>query len=61
MIDHTGVTVSDFERSKRFYADALKPIGYGLLMELPAEVTGDVPVAGFGRPQHRSRLSRSWR
>jgi len=50
MIDHTGVTVSDFERSKRFYTDALKPIGYGLLMELSAEVTGDVPVAGFGEP-----------
>src|SRR5690349_4125028 len=50
MIDHTGLVVSDFARSKRFYTDALKPIGYGLLMELSAEITGSVPVAGFGEP-----------
>ena len=50
MIDHTGVSVSDFARSKRFYAAALKPIGYTLLMELPAAVTGSADVAGFGEP-----------
>ncbi len=48
MIDHTGVTVSDFGRSKRFYEQALAPIGYSLLMELPAAVTGHTDVAGFG-------------
>lgn len=48
MIDHTGLVVSDFERSKRFYCEALKPIGYSLLMELAPEVTGSVRVAGFG-------------
>ena len=50
MIDHTGVTVSDFARSKAFYTEALAPIGYHLLMELPAPVTGSADVAGFGKP-----------
>jgi catechol 2,3-dioxygenase-like lactoylglutathione lyase family enzyme len=48
MIDHTGLVVSDFERSKRFYTAALKPISYSVLMELPLEVTGGVHIAGFG-------------
>ncbi|HYD81631.1 MAG TPA: VOC family protein [Paucimonas sp.] len=50
MIDHTGVVVSDFDKSKKFYTAALKPIGYGMLMEIPASVTGHVDVAGFGEP-----------
>ena len=33
MIDHTGVTVSDFESSKAFYTAALGAIGYARLME----------------------------
>lgn len=48
MIDHTGVQVSDFHRSKAFYTQALAPIGYGLLAEFPAAVTGRADVAGFG-------------
>ena len=48
MIDHTGLVVSDYERSKRFYIDAFKPIGYSLLVELPLAITGGVHVAGFG-------------
>ncbi|MBB2483708.1 VOC family protein [Mitsuaria sp. WAJ17] len=50
MIDHTGVVVSDFERSKAFYREALAPIGYQLLLEFPADVTGHTDVAGFGEP-----------
>ena len=50
MIDHTGVSVSDFARSKAFYAQALSAIGYGLLMEIPFSVTGRADVAGFGEP-----------
>jgi catechol 2,3-dioxygenase-like lactoylglutathione lyase family enzyme len=50
MIDHTGVKVSDLKRSKTFYQAALAPIGYELLMEFPAEVTGGDAVAGFGEP-----------
>ena len=48
MIDHTGVAVSDFEKSKVFYTAALKPIGYAMLMEIPAAVTNSTDVAGFG-------------
>jgi catechol 2,3-dioxygenase-like lactoylglutathione lyase family enzyme len=48
MIDHIGITVSDFDKSKRFYSQALAPINYSLLMEFPAAVTGYADVAGFG-------------
>ena len=50
MIDHTGVAVSNFEKSKAFYAAALAPLGYAKLMEFPASVTGSSDVAGFGEP-----------
>lgn len=50
MIDHTGIVVSDFERSKAFYRQALAPIAYQLLLEFPAAVTGHTDVAGFGEP-----------
>jgi catechol 2,3-dioxygenase-like lactoylglutathione lyase family enzyme len=33
MIDHTAVNVSDLEASKRFYDEALKPLGYSLVFE----------------------------
>lgn len=48
MIDHTGVAVSDMTRSKAFYTSALAPIGYTLIAEFPAAVTGSADVAGFG-------------
>jgi catechol 2,3-dioxygenase-like lactoylglutathione lyase family enzyme len=52
MIDHTGVRVSDFARAKAFYRAALAPIGYQLLLEFPATVTGSGDdVAGFGVPE----------
>ena len=43
MLDHVGINVSEYERSRDFYAKALEPLGYSLLME-PAEWHG-----GFGR------------
>ncbi|MFL9923042.1 VOC family protein [Herbaspirillum lusitanum] len=48
MIDHTGVIVSDFDKSKNFYRAAFAAIGYELLAEFPAAVTGHTDVAGFG-------------
>lgn len=48
MIDHTGLAVSDYERSKSFYTRSLAPLGYTLLMEVPRVHTGGVGVAGFG-------------
>src|SRR5215203_2829400 len=65
MLDHIGVPVSDFERSKRFYEEALSPLGYELIME------PSVSAAGFGRwgkpdfwiaqgePGHAIHVSRS--
>ena len=43
MIDHVAMNVSDYGRSRDFYAKALEPLGYSLLME-PVEGHG-----GFGR------------
>jgi catechol 2,3-dioxygenase-like lactoylglutathione lyase family enzyme len=41
MIDHVTANVSDFERAKRFYVQALEPLGYSLRMEFDG-------AAGFG-------------
>ena len=49
MIDHIGVPVSDYEAGKRFYTQALAPIGYGVVMEVTAEQTGGHAACGFGR------------
>ena len=49
MLDHIGFAVSDFERSLAFYKKALKPLGFGLVMEVPREATGGEAHAGFGR------------
>ena len=43
MLDHLGINVSDYDRSRDFYAAALAPLGYSLLMEpMPR-------IGGFGR------------
>ena len=41
MIDHIGIQVSDLERSIAFYAKALAPLGYALVMKWEQ-------FAGFG-------------
>ena len=48
MIDHLGITVSDFDASKAFYDKALAPLGASLIMMVPAEYAG-VKVGGYGR------------
>ena len=48
MIDHMGFPVSDYARAKAFYAKALAPLGYSLIMEVTQEQTGHDPAAGFG-------------
>lgn len=47
-IDHTSLSVSDFEAAKKFYTAALKPLRIEIIMEVPASVTGNVDVAGLG-------------
>ena len=49
MIDHVGFPIADYEKSKAFYAKALAPLGYVLVMEVPGEANGSgFPAAGFG-------------
>jgi catechol 2,3-dioxygenase-like lactoylglutathione lyase family enzyme len=42
VIDHIGINVTDYERSKAFYQKALAPLGLSLVMEFGT-------AAGFGR------------
>jgi catechol 2,3-dioxygenase-like lactoylglutathione lyase family enzyme len=42
IIDHVSLNVTDYGRSKAFYAQALAPLGITLVMEFG-------PAAGFGR------------
>lgn len=43
MIDHVGIAVADYGRSKAFYEHALAPLGFTLLMEFSGA------AAGFGK------------
>ena len=43
MIDHAGIGVGDYERSKAFYTGALAPLGMTLVMEPLGR------AAGFGK------------
>ncbi|TFV37877.1 VOC family protein [Bradyrhizobium niftali] len=57
MIDHLGFSVSDYERAKAFYAKALAPLGYSLIMEVTAGADGkpDFWIGGEGamnKPVH---------
>jgi catechol 2,3-dioxygenase-like lactoylglutathione lyase family enzyme len=48
MLDHFGMTVADFARSKAFYQQALAPLSITLIKELTAADTGAHAHAGFG-------------
>jgi catechol 2,3-dioxygenase-like lactoylglutathione lyase family enzyme len=50
MIAHIGLMVSDIEKSKKFYREALKPIGYEMLREYGVTPTRPAASAGFGEP-----------
>ena len=57
MIDHVTLNVRDFETSRRFYAEALRPLGYSVQLEsggLAGLGTGegvpDVWIAQRGEP-----------
>jgi catechol 2,3-dioxygenase-like lactoylglutathione lyase family enzyme len=49
MFDHTGIAVSDLNKSRAFYVKALGPLSISLVMEVTAEQTGDGAHAGFGK------------
>ena len=49
MLDHVGFAVSDAERSRRFYEQALAPLGITLIMSVTPEQTEAGGTAhGFG-------------
>jgi catechol 2,3-dioxygenase-like lactoylglutathione lyase family enzyme len=48
MLDHIGVPVSDYKRSKGFYLQVLRSLGYDLIMEVTSEETGAGGACGFG-------------
>lgn len=41
MIDHLGFKVTDITRSRSFYDAVLASLGYGLVMEVTPQMTGD--------------------
>ncbi len=50
MLDHIGIDVADIDRSKRFYAAALAPLGYVMMRDFGA-------AAGFGVPAGEKKSS----
>lgn len=48
MIDHTGFLVTNVAASTAFYQRALAPLGYTLLMQIPAVPGRNPAIAGFG-------------
>ena len=57
MIDHIGFPVSDYARSKAFYAQALAPLGYGLVIEIDGAHTESRAARGRGSAPPVSRTS----
>ena len=47
MIDHSSAVISDYQKSKEFYAKALAPIGYKLGADME-----EYKVCGFGDTAH---------
>ena len=58
MIDHLGFPVSDYERAKAFYAKALAPLDYSLIMEVTQEQTGHDPRRRLRRRRQAGFLDR---
>lgn len=48
MLDHIGLTVADYGRSRAFFDAALKPLGIAVMMEVTAEETGGQAHCGYG-------------
>lgn len=48
MLDHLGATVTDIDRSRRFYDAALAPLGISVIMEVTPEQTGGETHLGYG-------------
>ena len=46
-LDHIGLEVSDYERSKAFYEKALAPLGMRVIMEPLPGLGGSAPTSPF--------------
>lgn len=49
MLDHVGILVSDWNKSRAFYDAAFAPLGFTMVQEVPVEYTGGMKVGGYGR------------
>jgi catechol 2,3-dioxygenase-like lactoylglutathione lyase family enzyme len=49
MLDHVGISVSDYKNAKAFYVAALEPLGITCIMEVTPEETGGAWYGGFGK------------
>jgi catechol 2,3-dioxygenase-like lactoylglutathione lyase family enzyme len=49
MIDHTGIPVSNWDKTREFYDAALAPLGVSMLHVVPEQHTGGIKVCGYGR------------
>ena len=47
MIDHLGVVVGDYAKSQNFYREALAPVGYSRVVEVPGGFDGGGATIGF--------------
>ena len=50
MIDHFGLSVADYEKSRAFYDAALAPLGYARMQEFPTQ-QGMLAGYGAGKPE----------
>lgn len=48
MIDHIGIDVANYNKSKAFYIKVLAPLGLEVVMEVTAKQSGSVGFAGMG-------------
>ncbi|MBX9704894.1 MAG: VOC family protein [Gammaproteobacteria bacterium] len=53
MLDHIGIEVSDYHRSKEFYETVLAPLGYELLLEVQGAM-------GFGKRIEQGPVAQLW-
>ena len=49
MIDHMGISVSDYPKAKAFYDAVFAALGGSMLKEVPMEFTGGKHFVGYGR------------
>ena len=52
MLDHAGITVSDYAHSRAFYERVLGVLDYGIVMDVTKEQTGGYEGCGFGDRKH---------